>query len=96
MVQTVLYDLFKRVLGSGPVYAALGNHDSYNQCVSSLTHARVLDTHPIYAGFVRPGPKTRRTRSIRRSPNSSAGTFFSALRANRIQDQTPYLAYADR
>ncbi|THH00668.1 hypothetical protein EW026_g1883 [Hermanssonia centrifuga] len=30
-VKTVLYDLFKRLLGSGPVYAALGNHDSYNQ-----------------------------------------------------------------
>ncbi|KIJ54050.1 hypothetical protein M422DRAFT_73723 [Sphaerobolus stellatus SS14] len=29
--ETVLYDLFKRQLGSGPVYAALGNHDSYNQ-----------------------------------------------------------------
>jgi len=26
-----MYDLFKRTLGSGPVYAALGNHDSYNQ-----------------------------------------------------------------
>lgn len=26
-----MYDLFKRMLGSGPVYAALGNHDSYNQ-----------------------------------------------------------------
>ncbi|KAF7793419.1 hypothetical protein EIP86_004531 [Pleurotus ostreatoroseus] len=29
--ETVLYDLFKKFLGSGPVYAALGNHDSYNQ-----------------------------------------------------------------
>lgn len=29
--ETLLYDLFKRMLGSGPVYAALGNHDSYNQ-----------------------------------------------------------------
>ncbi|KIK07363.1 hypothetical protein K443DRAFT_627618 [Laccaria amethystina LaAM-08-1] len=29
--ETILYDLFKRMLGSGPVYAALGNHDSYNQ-----------------------------------------------------------------
>ena len=27
----MMYDLFKRTLGSGPVYAALGNHDSYNQ-----------------------------------------------------------------
>ena len=34
LIQTVLYDLFKRMLGSGPVYAALGNHDSYNQFVS--------------------------------------------------------------
>ncbi|GJJ12646.1 hypothetical protein Clacol_006890 [Clathrus columnatus] len=29
--ERVLYDLFKRLLNSGPVYAALGNHDSYNQ-----------------------------------------------------------------
>ncbi|KAI0094211.1 Metallo-dependent phosphatase-like protein, partial [Irpex rosettiformis] len=29
--ETVIYDLFKRILGAGPVYAALGNHDSYNQ-----------------------------------------------------------------
>ncbi|KAN0117949.1 Metallo-dependent phosphatase-like protein [Russula decolorans] len=29
--EAVMYDLFKRTLGSGPVYAALGNHDSYNQ-----------------------------------------------------------------
>ncbi|CAL1693975.1 unnamed protein product [Somion occarium] len=29
--ETVIYDLFKRLLGSGPVYATLGNHDSYNQ-----------------------------------------------------------------
>ncbi|KAF7302948.1 SER THR protein phosphatase family protein [Mycena kentingensis (nom. inval.)] len=29
--ESVVYDLFRRTLGSGPVYAALGNHDSYNQ-----------------------------------------------------------------
>ncbi|KAF8963912.1 Metallo-dependent phosphatase-like protein [Flammula alnicola] len=29
--KTIVYDIFKRLLGSGPVYAALGNHDSYNQ-----------------------------------------------------------------
>ncbi|KAJ7455920.1 Metallo-dependent phosphatase [Mycena galericulata] len=29
--ETLLYDLFKQTLGSGPVYAVLGNHDSYNQ-----------------------------------------------------------------
>ncbi|KAJ8084601.1 hypothetical protein PM082_003374 [Marasmius tenuissimus] len=29
--ETTVYDLFKRMLGSGPVYASLGNHDSYNQ-----------------------------------------------------------------
>ncbi|KDR85605.1 hypothetical protein GALMADRAFT_234571 [Galerina marginata CBS 339.88] len=29
--ETIVYDLFKRMLGTGPVYAALGNHDSYNQ-----------------------------------------------------------------
>jgi sphingomyelin phosphodiesterase len=28
--ETVMYDLFRRMLGSGPVYAALGNHDSFN------------------------------------------------------------------
>ncbi|KAH7904866.1 Metallo-dependent phosphatase-like protein [Hygrophoropsis aurantiaca] len=28
--EVVLYDLFKRLLGPGPVYATLGNHDSYN------------------------------------------------------------------
>ena len=27
----MVYDLFKRTLGNGPVYVALGNHDSYNQ-----------------------------------------------------------------
>ena len=32
--QTILYDLFKNTLGTGPLYAALGNHDSYNQCVA--------------------------------------------------------------
>ncbi|KII93956.1 hypothetical protein PLICRDRAFT_695030 [Plicaturopsis crispa FD-325 SS-3] len=29
--ETALYNLFKSVLGSGPVYTVLGNHDSYNQ-----------------------------------------------------------------
>ncbi|KAH8111897.1 Metallo-dependent phosphatase-like protein [Phellopilus nigrolimitatus] len=29
--ETVLYDLFRRMLGSGPVYAALGNHDTHNE-----------------------------------------------------------------
>jgi len=29
--ETVVYDLFKRMLGSGPVYTALGNHDTYDQ-----------------------------------------------------------------
>lgn len=28
-----MYNLFKRMLGNGAVYAALGNHDSYNQSV---------------------------------------------------------------
>ncbi|KAN0134393.1 Metallo-dependent phosphatase-like protein [Lactarius tabidus] len=34
--ESVVYDLFKRMLGSGPVYAALGNHDSYNQAQDAL------------------------------------------------------------
>ncbi|KAI9062952.1 sphingomyelin phosphodiesterase [Trametes sanguinea] len=29
--ETLMYDLLKRMLGTGPVYAALGNHDTYNQ-----------------------------------------------------------------
>ncbi|KAJ2994129.1 hypothetical protein NUW54_g7605 [Trametes sanguinea] len=29
--ETLMYDLLKRMLGKGPVYAALGNHDTYNQ-----------------------------------------------------------------
>ncbi|TFK69069.1 Metallo-dependent phosphatase [Pluteus cervinus] len=29
--ETVVYDLLKDFLNSGPVYAALGNHDSYNE-----------------------------------------------------------------
>lgn len=29
----MIYDLFKHTLGSGPVYATLGNHDSYHQYV---------------------------------------------------------------
>ncbi|KAJ7361161.1 sphingomyelin phosphodiesterase [Mycena albidolilacea] len=29
--ETLLYNLFRKTLGSGPVYAVLGNHDSYNQ-----------------------------------------------------------------
>ncbi|KAI0066506.1 Metallo-dependent phosphatase [Artomyces pyxidatus] len=36
--ETLLYDLFKRMLGGGPVYAALGNHDSYNQA-QDATHS---------------------------------------------------------
>ena len=31
--QTVLYGLMKQLMGSGPVYVTLGNHDSYNQYV---------------------------------------------------------------
>lgn len=34
-----MYDLFRRMLGSGPVYAALGNHDSYNSCVYRLVES---------------------------------------------------------
>jgi sphingomyelin phosphodiesterase len=33
--EVVLYDLFKRTLLSGPVYATLGNHDSYHQAQGS-------------------------------------------------------------
>ena len=35
--QTVVYGLFKQLLGSGPVYPALGNHDSYNESVAVFT-----------------------------------------------------------
>ncbi|EJD54425.1 sphingomyelin phosphodiesterase [Auricularia subglabra TFB-10046 SS5] len=33
--ETVVFDLMKRFIGGGPVYAALGNHDSYNQAQDS-------------------------------------------------------------
>ncbi|EMD32798.1 hypothetical protein CERSUDRAFT_161311 [Gelatoporia subvermispora B] len=29
--ETVLYDLLKRILGTGPFYVALGNHDTHNE-----------------------------------------------------------------
>ncbi|PIL31549.1 hypothetical protein GSI_06251 [Ganoderma sinense ZZ0214-1] len=34
--ETVIYDLFKRMLGTGPVYAALGNHDSAQDAPHAL------------------------------------------------------------
>ena len=42
--QTVVYDLLRRMLGSGPVYAALGNHDSFNQSVAVCT----FGAHHLY------------------------------------------------
>ncbi|OBZ68610.1 Sphingomyelin phosphodiesterase 2 [Grifola frondosa] len=40
--ETVMYDLLKRMLGAGPVYAALGNHDTYNQ---NYDHVAALWQH---------------------------------------------------
>lgn len=40
--ETMIFDLFKRLLGSGPVYATMGNHDSYNQWAMSLWIPRTL------------------------------------------------------
>lgn len=34
--ETILYDLLKRQINSGPVYAVLGNHDTYNEYVPIL------------------------------------------------------------
>ncbi|KAH7104878.1 sphingomyelin phosphodiesterase [Auriculariales sp. MPI-PUGE-AT-0066] len=34
-IETLAYDLMRRYLGTGPMYAALGNHDSYNQAQDS-------------------------------------------------------------
>ncbi|TFK56761.1 sphingomyelin phosphodiesterase [Heliocybe sulcata] len=34
--ETVVYDLFKRLLGSGPVYPSLGNHDTHNEAQDAL------------------------------------------------------------
>jgi sphingomyelin phosphodiesterase len=34
--ETIMYDLFKRMLNAGPVYAALGNHDTYNQAQDAI------------------------------------------------------------
>lgn len=42
--ETVLYDLLKRQINSGPVYAVLGNHDTYNECVSYLAFMLVVRT----------------------------------------------------
>ncbi|KAI0739329.1 Metallo-dependent phosphatase-like protein [Irpex lacteus] len=44
---TVLFDLFKKILGAGPVYAALGNHDSYTQ-TQNAPHAL---GHPLASQF---------------------------------------------
>ncbi|KAA1467835.1 sphingomyelin phosphodiesterase [Dentipellis sp. KUC8613] len=33
--ETLLYNVFKQTVGSGPVYAALGNHDSYDQALDA-------------------------------------------------------------
>ncbi|KAH9835891.1 sphingomyelin phosphodiesterase [Rhodofomes roseus] len=33
--ETVLYDLLKRQINSGPVYAVMGNHDTYNEAQNS-------------------------------------------------------------
>ncbi|KAI0727851.1 sphingomyelin phosphodiesterase [Fomitopsis betulina] len=33
--ETILYDLLKRQINSGPVYAVLGNHDTYNEAQNS-------------------------------------------------------------
>ena len=42
--QTVMYDLMRKYLGSGPMYAALGNHDSYDQCVNCCLPSVLLVT----------------------------------------------------
>ena len=44
-----MYDLFKRTLGGGPVYAALGNHDSYNQYVVPQLVHRTCMTYSLRA-----------------------------------------------
>lgn len=46
--ETVLYDLLKRQINSGPVYAVLGNHDTYNEYVLSLAFVScVCSNYPI-------------------------------------------------
>lgn len=43
----MVYDLLKKMLGSGPVYPALGNHDSYNQSVIvSAFRVHILCLYP--------------------------------------------------
>ncbi|THH31903.1 hypothetical protein EUX98_g2280 [Antrodiella citrinella] len=49
--ETVLYDLLKRTLGSGPVYAALGNHDTYNE--TRPMPSEVLWQINLAGGFMR-------------------------------------------
>lgn len=68
-VETLIYDLFKKILGGVPVYAALGNHDSYNQCVF-ISLATQADLHTPLATE----RKTPLTPSATNSRDSSAGT----------------------
>ncbi|KAL8279118.1 hypothetical protein RQP46_008576 [Phenoliferia psychrophenolica] len=35
-IESVIFTMFKKILGSGPTYAALGNHDSWPQALASL------------------------------------------------------------
>ena len=47
----MIYDLFKRLLGSGPVYAALGDHDSYDRFVSRFSRmSRAISDPKQYPG----------------------------------------------
>lgn len=43
--ETVLYDLLKRQINSGPVYAVMGNHDTYNEYAFSHAFTSCVPTH---------------------------------------------------
>ena len=55
------------MLGSGPVYAALGNHDSYNECVDAFSSANLTRLISTIA------TKTRLNLSVGSSLSNLAG-----------------------
>ncbi len=70
--ETLVYDLFKRLLGTGPVYAALGNHDSYNQSGSLIFNRRVTEIYDVLTGR-----KTLLTLLTVLSRSNSAGMYLT-------------------
>ena len=87
MFQTLAYDLFRKMLGSGPVYATLGNHDTYNQYVTSLSR----DTYFSYLAFSE--LRTLPIPSVGPLPNSSVGTTITLLDSGNTKIGYPNLLF---